>query len=450
MNPLFESLVAASLKNLQSLATGGKTRSNYFELTQPSVDTFVRTVFAQRFENLFATERERILAHPDAQLPYAHSNVVQQVDRLMSELKKQMMFDAAEVGRILHQSLLHRIRFLITPLQASEEMVFGSQASAAVPEIVMGLRQFEKYRYYPDALDKYAASKNIQYLSRGQYRLLMTEINQSLFGRDGLENVLKACGLIIKELNEFRGTDRDSAPIEAFILAFEDRQLTDFQLALSIEKELGHDEINEYSLRQVLQRFQILKSKKSSRSPESVLTPPSPSTVEILSKATKKEDSGEIIDIDEILASRARENTDSQKRAILERGVSDQTSGSLRLTEIKQADVTGQFLKEDLVDRFREDTSAIKLADLKESESLVLLDSLITDKDRKLFVKSMFTDKSEKLDQLIHDINRAKTWKEAIAVLDDCLAANGIDPYQKEAVRLSDLVYMRYYPPQTN
>lgn len=446
MADLFETITASVLENLQASTTAGKSRITYHDLTH-AADSFVQDVFRRRFEQEFTDERQRVVSGSlSPSVHYDASTVNQQVDRLMTELKKQLSFDAAEVAAVLRESLLSRVRFLVIPAQTSESMIFRMHSSCAVPDIVRQLREFGKYRYYPDALEKYAVSKNIRFLSRGQFQLLMAEINQSLFSRDGLDNVLKACALIIQEINSLRGSSTESIPIDLLILAFEDRGLKDFALALSVEKELGNVEIDLYSLRQVLNRFQILRTKKGvSSDPPPV---PGGATGKIIAEAVKKDDSGEVIDIDAILSRQKREDTDSHKRAILERGVSDQTGEEVVLQELKPSDVTGQFVKEELVDGFREDTSAIKLTELKESESLLLLDSLMTEKDRKLLVKAMFKDQAEKLDELIHQVNRAKTWKEAIAVLDDCLSVNGVDPYQKEAVRLSDLVYMRYYPPE--
>jgi hypothetical protein len=443
---LFETITASVLENLQASITAGKARVSYHDLTH-AADPFVQDIFRRQFEQDFASERQRIVSGSlSASVRYDASAVTQQVERLMTELKKQLSFDTVEVSAVLKESLLTRVRFLVVPGQTSESVIFKSHSSRAVPDIVRFLREFGKYRYYPDALEKYAVSKNIRFLSRGQFQLLIAEINQSLFSRDGLDNVLKACALIIQEINGLRGLAAESVPIDLLILAFEDRGLKDFALALSVEKELGNLEIDLYSLRQVLNRFQILRMKKGVAAEDA--PPASGTTGKVIAEAVRKDDSGEVIDIDAILSKQKREDTDSHKRAILERGVSDQTGDDVVLPELKPSDVTGQFVKEELVDGFCEDTSAIKLTELKESESLLLLDSLMTDKDRKLLVKAIFNDQPNKLDELIHQVNRAKTWKEAIAVLDDCLSANGVDPYQKEAVRLSDLVYMRYYPPE--
>ncbi len=444
---LFEKITTSVLENLQLQTTSGKTRVSYHDLTH-TADPFVQDIFRRQFEHEFEAEKQRILSgSASSNLKYDAAIVTQQVERLVTELQKQLSFEAAEVSGFLKDALIARVRFLVTPVQASENAIFQGHSSRAVPEIVRHLRGLGKYRYYADALEKYAVSKNIRFLSRGQFQLLMAEINNSLFSRDGLDNILKASALIIKEINALRGLTTENVPIDLLIVAFEDRGLNDFALALSVEKELGNSDIDLYSLRQVLNRFQILRLKKGVV-PEDENAAPTGVTGQLIADAVREEESGEEINIHAILAKNKREDTDSQKRAILERGVSDQTGDDVELAELKPSDVTGQFVKEELVDGFREDTSAIKLADLVETDKLLLLDSLITDKDRKLMVKGIFSDQEKKLDELIHQINRAKTWKEAIAILDDCLSANEIDPYQKEAVRLSDLVYMRYYPPE--
>lgn len=462
---LFDKIVETVYAQLEMKLSSSKAHRSYYELTKDT-DEVIRRIFQMRYENIFLQERQRIASAPaHASLDYTSEPLSKSLTSLIDDHKKHFLISKDEVEKTVKETLLLRIRYIVMPLATLEDVLFSASATRPVTDIIAKMREFEKYRYYTDALEKYAQAKSIAYLTKGQFRLLLTEINQSLFGKDGLENVLKVSGLIMKELNDLQARTSNSIEIDILMKAFEDRSLRDFEVALNIEKELGSDEINLYGLRQVLNRFTILKANKAvpdlpkphDAAVKTAEAKPKDTTGVIINEALKKDESGELIDIKEILEKKnqPKETTDSHKKQILQTGAGDQSgatavqSSNAPLT-IEPADVTGEFIKEELVESFSDDTSAIKLSALKESDRLVLMESLINEKDEKIILKSIFNDDREDYREFIHGVNRAKTWKEAIGVLDDKLFSNKIDPYSKEAIRLSDIVYTRYYPPEQN
>ncbi len=459
---MFESIIESVLAQLQLKINPSQSRWSYYELTHKNADEVIRQIFMLRYEDVFANEKKRILAAPDdPRVQYASDAVLKSVDQLVDELKKHFFIPKSDIEKIIKDTLLVKLEYIIMPLATIEKLLFKETAARSVTDIVIQFRGFEKFRYYPDALEKYAHAKKITHLTKGQLRLLIAEINQSLFGQGNLDNVLKLCGLIMKEINDLQGKDSKSIRTDLLMKAFVDRSLRDYEVALNIEKELGSEEINIYGLRQVLNRFNILKEKKA----VPVMPPPAEETkpaVEvrkdttdvIIEKVLKDDESGELIDINQIIAKKAKKDPTDQLKAPV---MSDQpktntdTPRSVVMTpKIEHAsDVTGEFIKEELVESFSDDTSAIKLSALKESDQLVLLQSLITPKDEKIFLNAIFQSDTKHYHEFISAINRTKTWKEAIAVLDETLAAAKVDPYCKEAIRLSDIVYTRYYPPET-
>ncbi|MBX7151403.1 hypothetical protein K1X84_07170 [bacterium] len=462
---LFDKIVETVYAQLEMKLSSSKTHRSYYELTKDT-DEVIRKIFQMRYEDIFLQEKQRIGSAPvHASLNYASEPLSKSLTSLIDDHKKNFLISKDEVEKAVKETLFLRIRYIVMPLATLEDVLFSTSATRPVNEIIVKMREFEKYRYYTDALEKYAQAKSIAYLTKGQFRLLLTEINQSLFSRDGLENVLKVSGLIMKELNDLQARTSNSIEIDILMKAFEDRSLRDFEVALNIEKELGSDQINLYGLRQVLNRFTILKANKAvpelpkpyDASVKTVETKPKDTTGVIINETLKKDESGELIDIKEILEKKnqPKESTDSHKKQILQTGASDQSGETaVRSTgaplTIEPADVTGEFIKEELVESFSDDTSAIKLSALKESDRLVLMESLINEKDEKIILKSIFNDDREDYREFMHGVNRSKTWKEAIGVLDDKLVANKVDPYSKEAIRLSDIVYTRYYPPEQN
>lgn len=73
------------------------------------------------------------------------------------------------------------------------------------------------------------------------------------------------------------------------------------------------------------------------------------------------------------------------------------------------------------------------------------LESIIDNKSRNLFIKKIF--KKDKLAyiEFIDHVEQKESWKEAKNILDKELKARNISPFCREAVKLSDLIFARYF-----
>ncbi len=70
---------------------------------------------------------------------------------------------------------------------------------------------------------------------------------------------------------------------------------------------------------------------------------------------------------------------------------------------------------------------------------------LIDDKNRKLFIKSIFARDEEAFADFVQRLEVIQTWKEAKALFDGELNRRKLNPYTKEAIRFSDVIFSRYF-----
>lgn len=73
------------------------------------------------------------------------------------------------------------------------------------------------------------------------------------------------------------------------------------------------------------------------------------------------------------------------------------------------------------------------------------LRSLITNKDRKAFVKKLFGNDRGAYHAFIDRLEAIDRWKEAKAAIDAELARRQVSPFSREAMRLGDIVFSRYF-----
>ncbi|MEK7729762.1 MAG: hypothetical protein AAB354_15250, partial [candidate division KSB1 bacterium] len=74
-----------------------------------------------------------------------------------------------------------------------------------------------------------------------------------------------------------------------------------------------------------------------------------------------------------------------------------------------------------------------------------VLANLIDEKNRKLFIKSIFQRDDEAYMDFVQRLEVIQSWKEAKALFDGELNRRKINPYTKEAIRFSDVIFGRYF-----
>jgi len=77
--------------------------------------------------------------------------------------------------------------------------------------------------------------------------------------------------------------------------------------------------------------------------------------------------------------------------------------------------------------------------------SMPMLKTLIDPKIKKMLIKKIFRRDDRAYHSFINKLELIETWKEAKPLIDGELRKRGIEPFSKEAIRLGDLVYGRYF-----
>ena len=90
----------------------------------------------------------------------------------------------------------------------------------------------------------------------------------------------------------------------------------------------------------------------------------------------------------------------------------------------------------ELSELFREKLRGRKVRDL---------DELISFNEEKIFITNIFNDENDAYLKFVKLINKIPSWELASPLIEKRYMKIGIDPYSKEALRFSNLVYFRYF-----
>jgi len=71
---------------------------------------------------------------------------------------------------------------------------------------------------------------------------------------------------------------------------------------------------------------------------------------------------------------------------------------------------------------------------------------MIVKKIRKKAIKKLFKKNEQEYLSFIESLNALSLWTEASALIDDEFYNREINPYSKEALALTDIIYTRFFP----
>jgi len=83
---------------------------------------------------------------------------------------------------------------------------------------------------------------------------------------------------------------------------------------------------------------------------------------------------------------------------------------------------------------------------IKSDAPLHDLNELITGRTRKKIIKRLFKKSESDFSSFINRLNEQSAWKDASIIIDEEFYERSINPYSKEAIVFSDLIYLRFFP----
>ncbi len=117
---------------------------------------------------------------------------------------------------------------------------------------------------------------------------------------------------------------------------------------------------------------------------------------------------------------------------------------------IKTKQDVNKAASEESIKEIQKNNAAQQLADLVasklQSETLEDINSVISEKNRKKFIKKLFNKSESKYEEFVSYINKISNWRNASAAIEDYFHQANIYHYDRDALEFTDLIYNRYFP----
>ncbi|OGB63774.1 MAG: hypothetical protein A2Y94_00585 [Caldithrix sp. RBG_13_44_9] len=373
------------------------------------------------------------------------------IDKIFDILKNNATLHVNKFNQLLERAIKLEANYLIRPHQTLTQFLFKNSPVITTMEVYDMLKYFDKLRYYKDALTDYFNLKYLREISQNHFEELISGIDKQVFSKDRLNTTLQTIKAIINFCNE-GGEPSENIPLDILIKAFEDRNLDDYKKLVEKEAHQGKQEFS-FSNLEVLLRTGQLESKRVET--KAVQPEVSVEEVEDIEMAKPEVLVEEISVAPEAAVPHAKEIPEIEEEEEVEEEeeevVPEVTTPPVEefVPEEEAAEEMAEVAETDRTPR-KGSTAADQLANVVsekiKGKYLEDLNNIISQKNRKKFVKKIFKKDEHRYSKFIAYVNQLPNWKKATTAIEEMFYQTGINPYSSIAIEFSDLIYNRYFP----
>jgi hypothetical protein len=364
----------------------------------------VKHFFDQEVE-LWIREEEQKFSSSD-RFDYDMPEVRMLIDQIFDFLKQNARFHINKFNQLLERAVKLEMNYLIAPQRTLSQFIFKDNAIVSTIEVYDTLKYFFRYQYYKDAISDYFNSKYLHQISQDQFAELIAKIDENVFKENRYETSLKTIKTITGFLREASDTEVETLDVDVLQAVFKDRNLTSYLGLVEQLRENHIEKINLNDLETILQTESIDSLIKEEA--EEVPAVPGEETQLRIQQIQDIEESKPTVEEEE------------------------------EEEEVKVAAKQGGNVAAEMAD--------FVASQIKSDKPLEDLNNLITGRNRKKVIKKLFKRKEDQFKNFINALNQQTAWKDASVIIDEEFYERGINPYSKEAIMLSDIIYLRFFP----
>ncbi len=381
----------------------------------------IKHFFKQEVEIWLREEEEKFTSE---RFDYDEPQVRMLIDQIFDHLQQNAVFELTKFNHLLERAVKLELNYLVRPHRTLTQFIFRNSNNVSTMEVYDTLKYFFKFEYYKNAISDYFNTKYLRSITQDQFVDLINQIDEKAFSENRLETTLKTVKSIMAALAEARQQDVDSISVEVLHDALSDRNLDDY--AGLVKEIVDKGQVNELTLGEV---EQLLKTGKL----EAGVSEETQTTLEphrdIESEAPE-------VDVAEIEMKEAEVDLTEveEEEDEFEEELDEETEAAAEaITDVRKSNVAS-----DLADHVAKQISSTSpLADLNE---------MIKGRQRRKIIKRLFRKNEQEFLKFLQLINNQPNWKSASHIIDDEFYNREINPYSKEAIALSDVIYLRFFP----
>ena len=385
--------------------------------------------FLDQQVELWLREEEEKFESTD-RFDYDQPEVRMHIDQIFDLLKQNATFDINRFNQLLERAIKLEMNYLIEPHRTLKQFIFKDAHKVSTMEVYDTLKYFFRYEYYKTAISDYFNTKYLREIEESQFADLMRQIDEKAFAEDLIGTTLKTVKTIMSFLGDAKDEEITSLPIDVLIVAFKDRNLDDYlNMAERVKNETDLEELTFDEIEDMLRNNKI---------PGIVEEEEAPAEIE----EEEKVGFDEVEDIETAQPEVAVEDIEVSEAAPVEEEVEEEEEEEEEIEEEEEEEEKEPAAKGTVASQL----ANVVASQIKSDTPLEDLNNMIPKKVRKKAVKKLFKKNEKDYLGFIESLNSFTLWTDASALIDDEFYNREINPYSKEAIALTDIIYTRFFP----
>jgi hypothetical protein len=375
----------------------------------------VKAYFRAEVEKLL--QQERGLEYRSKKFPYSLPEVRSLEDQIDLLLIQNYNFSSQEFELLLDESVHFQFNYLCRPQWTLLNFVVGDQRRIVCSAVEKKLRYCVDYKYFPELIKRYISDHGLAEVTYEEFKSLIEKIDNEVVARHSsleLAHMTRALfdfvesGKMVPQV-EF---EQQTLPINAAIVFFEDKHLSDIKMRLEFERD--RNRVIQITVDRLADVIEVARTGIENASASPVQIPPELPIEPEEAPLEQDDPLPEVIAVKEqesepVITAPQEENRGAPKAPFLVFGENDDKYLS-SLPGMKQ---------KELFDLFNED-------------------------ERKIFIKKLFSNDEPAFRSAMAEISLMRSWKQVAPYLDKLFLTNEVDPFGAEAVLFTDRLSMHF------
>ncbi len=414
---------------------------------------------------------------------------------LENAFQNAIILSGKELEELIEKTISLEFDFLIKPRQTLQQIIFKNKASCSLEQFLQVILSFDDNRPYIRNMMKMAKDMDIKVLTPDTFARIAFKAEEGVYGKNAATSFLDDVATVAEFFKLVRGSQTTQIALKLILLMLQERNLNSFIKRFKITYKNNHK--SEFEIPEIQA---ILERKPKSRPPKSDNNigvndsrneKSMPSKISVTKPEAPKPEPTKTYeapafhlnnlksefeiafgseDLEEKIFSKAAKlanpKGEHSENWVLYGTQKSNVVGRENIGRIEKKEPEPvQFSKPNV--NYRKSESSLSTRNVKAEERwdglgdlgirfdtpennhhdvLPDLVNLIDLKNKKLFVRNIFHKDENAYDKFIYELQALQNWREAKLRIDQELAKRKIDPFSKEAIRLGDIVFGRYFP----
>ncbi len=379
--------------------------------------------FDQEVELWIREEEEKFTSND--RFDYDMPEVRMLIDQVFDTLKQSATFHITKFSHLLERAVKLEMNYLIEPHRTLSQFLFKDSPKISTMEVHDTFKYFFRYEYYQTAVSDYFDQKYLREISQDQFDDLMNQIDKKAFAENTVEMTLSTAKAIMEFLSDATEEKVDKLSTDILYAAFRDRKLDDYTKRADEARNNGITELTFNDIERMLRESPLRGEDEEFKEEPAILG---------FEETESLEDAQLSVSVDDIEV--------QESQITLEEEIEEEEELEEELEE-EIEEKTGELetvsnVANDLADHVAKQISSdLPLEDLS---------GMVKGRLRRKVIKRLFKKSEDDFMQFVEQLNTLRNWKDASRTIDDEFYERGINPYSKEAILLSDIIYIRFFP----